>query len=146
MKKKTNLGFTLIELMVVITIIAILATMGINTFTAAQKKARDAKRQSDVRTLVSCAASTADINGNITAAAVGDDAMTAACPNHPEEGPAGTTYHMTIDDNAICVCAELEVEGTGNASDEDGCIDADGAYATPTECTSGDCGYFCIGM
>lgn len=47
--KKRILGFTLIELLVVISIIAILITLGFTSFSSAQKKARDAKRKSDIR-------------------------------------------------------------------------------------------------
>ena len=42
-------GFTLIELIVVIGIIAILATLGLTTFGGIQKKARDAKRKGDLK-------------------------------------------------------------------------------------------------
>ncbi len=42
-------GFTLVELLVVITIIGILANIGLNTFTSAQKKSRDAKRKAYLR-------------------------------------------------------------------------------------------------
>ena len=42
-------GFTLVELLVVIIIIAILATIGMTFYTTAQKSARDAKRQTDLR-------------------------------------------------------------------------------------------------
>lgn len=41
-------GFTLVELLVVVAIIAILATVGVSTFSNLQKNARDAKRQSDL--------------------------------------------------------------------------------------------------
>ncbi|HLD21989.1 MAG TPA: prepilin-type N-terminal cleavage/methylation domain-containing protein [Patescibacteria group bacterium] len=44
-------GFTLIELLIVIAIIGLLATLAILSLTAAQKKARDAKRVSDVKTM-----------------------------------------------------------------------------------------------
>ena len=42
-------GFTLIEMLVVIAIISILIGIGINTFTIAQKKARDVRRKADLR-------------------------------------------------------------------------------------------------
>lgn len=50
---KRESGFTLIELLVVIGIIAVLATIGTISFGNAASKSRDAKRQSDLRTLSS---------------------------------------------------------------------------------------------
>lgn len=41
-------GFTLIELLIVISILGVLATLGFQSFTASQKKARDAQRKSDL--------------------------------------------------------------------------------------------------
>lgn len=46
--KNKSKGFTLVELLIVIVIIAILATIVLVTYTGAQKKARDSKRQSDL--------------------------------------------------------------------------------------------------
>lgn len=51
MQKRSHLGFTLIELLVVMAIMSILVGVGINTFSIAQKKARDAKRKADLRTI-----------------------------------------------------------------------------------------------
>jgi|SRR3989344_1221448 len=49
--KKNLLGFTLVELLVSITIIGILASIGLNTFTSAQKKSRDAERKAHLKQL-----------------------------------------------------------------------------------------------
>ncbi len=50
-KKKHQSGFTLLELLVVIGIIAVLAVIGISSYSTAQKKSRDAKRRSDLKTI-----------------------------------------------------------------------------------------------
>lgn len=50
--RKTGIrGFTLIELLVVMAVMSILIGIGVNTFSIAQKKARDAKRKADLRTI-----------------------------------------------------------------------------------------------
>jgi type IV pilus assembly protein PilA len=57
---KTQKGFTLIELMVVMAIIAILATAGLNAYTGYLRKARDATRMEDIRALDNIAISSFD--------------------------------------------------------------------------------------
>jgi len=49
--KQKSKGFTIVELLIVIVVIAILATLVIVTFTGIQQKARDSKRQTDVDAL-----------------------------------------------------------------------------------------------
>lgn len=49
----TRKGFTLLELLVVISIIAILITFGVSSYSTAQKKTRDSKRKTDMRDLQS---------------------------------------------------------------------------------------------
>lgn len=48
---RTGRGFTLIELMVVVTIIAILSVVGISLYTTAQKNARDGIRRAELTSL-----------------------------------------------------------------------------------------------
>ncbi len=44
-------GFTLLEILVAVGIISIMAGLGALSFSSAQKKARDAKRKSDLKTI-----------------------------------------------------------------------------------------------
>lgn len=46
--KNKSKGFTIVELLIVIVVIGILATLVIVTFTGIQKKARDSQRQTDI--------------------------------------------------------------------------------------------------
>jgi len=50
-KKIRQSGFTIVELLIVIVVIGILATLVIVTFSGIQQKARDTKRQTDIKAL-----------------------------------------------------------------------------------------------
>lgn len=50
---KKNNGFTLVELLVVITILGILATIGLVVFSSAQMRGRDTQRKSDLKQISS---------------------------------------------------------------------------------------------
>lgn len=49
MPKKSALAFTLVELLIVISIIAVLSAIGFTSYTSFVKSSRDAKRQSDLK-------------------------------------------------------------------------------------------------
>jgi prepilin-type N-terminal cleavage/methylation domain-containing protein len=51
LKKTIGRGFTLLELLVVISIVAILVALGAASYSTAQKKARDAARKGDLRAI-----------------------------------------------------------------------------------------------
>lgn len=50
-KKYKNRGFTIVELLIVIVVIGILATLVITTYNGIQEKARDTKRKTDINAL-----------------------------------------------------------------------------------------------
>lgn len=51
LKKLKDRGFTIVELLIVIVVIGILATLVITTYNGIQEKARDTKRKTDVNAL-----------------------------------------------------------------------------------------------
>jgi prepilin-type N-terminal cleavage/methylation domain-containing protein len=51
LKKYSQKGFTIVELLIVIVVIGILAALVLNTFSGAQKRARDTERQGDINAL-----------------------------------------------------------------------------------------------
>lgn len=62
--KNRSKGFTIVELLIVIVVIAILATLVIVTFTGIQQKARDSQRQTDINALDSHLEAYFASNGN----------------------------------------------------------------------------------
>ncbi len=77
--KKQSKGFTIVELLIVIVIIGILATLVIVTFTGIQQKARDSKRKTDIGAIQShITAYAAEETGYPTLAMMNDSAWVAA--------------------------------------------------------------------
>lgn len=116
--KKGN-GFTLIELMVSISIIAILTALAAISFTTAQKKARDARRTQDMKLLQLAAEQYASQNAGayMTSTAtpwnVAGNTVLESLPIDPKNG---SSYILSTSANSYCFCAGMENPATGNAT------------------------------
>lgn len=151
-KKITRqLGFTLIELMVVIAIIGLLMAAGLVSYTNAQKSGRDARRKADMNTIAKAIEQYASTNGGaypVVSVVPGTGAGTittvvgaAYFPGGVPADPKNTgSYVYSVWGTAagFCVCSDLEGTG-GNAT-----------AAAPTSgaatCTFGTTtpSYFCV--
>lgn len=116
---KKNQGFTLIELMVSISIIAILTALATISFSAAQKKARDARRAEDMKIMQLAAEQYAAQSGGVypgTTAVPWTVAGQNVLEAIPQDPKAGSSYTMTIGTTNYCICATMENPQAGNAS------------------------------
>jgi len=140
-------GFTLLELLVTISIMGILLAVGSVSFTTAQKKGRDARRQTDVtaiqKSLEECFAvdteypqAEAVVSGSPLECVGGVVTMSMV----PEDPKPGFSYSYSVDDypaTSYCICAQLEIEGVGNAAE----LRSDGVCPAPA---AEDNNYFCV--
>lgn len=95
-KKRGEKGFTLIELLVVIAIIGILATIVLVALNNARQRARDARRESDLRQLgLALEMYYNDNNRYPTSTGAMGDIVTAVADQYPDftgRDPQGTNY------------------------------------------------------
>jgi prepilin-type N-terminal cleavage/methylation domain-containing protein len=134
-----TVGFTLIELLVVIAIIGILASVVLASMNSARKKARDARRLSDLKQLQSALELYSDAHGNVY-----PTALSELVPNYipalsRDPLVAGTAYNYsaldTDTDLATCDAYHLgaSLEDVSNSA-----LLADADAAPGTSCTGGD--------
>jgi len=139
-------GFTLLELLVTISIIGLLLGIGAVSFSTAQKRGRDSRRQGDMKSIQKSLEQCYSLDTKYPQTADSDSSLDCAdgtttmnqVPSDPQ--PAGS-YTYTVDDadpaTVYCLCAELENLGTGNA-------DTEGTNGVCSWETTTDNNYFCV--
>lgn len=130
----TSKGFTLIELMVVVTIIAFLSVIGIVAFGNAQKQARDGRRRGDIDAIA--VALEAQRNQLTGVYPLLTDSMFAKNVK-PKDPSTDLDYTVTrsADNTKFVVCTDLEID-TGNST-------SGTALALPATANTG--GFYCRG-
>lgn len=153
-KSKSNpSGFTLIELMVVISIIAFLAVIGIAAYSNAQKTARDGRRKADIDAISQAMESAYNSTSGAytitsantwTQANFGTSFSSGQIPVDPSAGSSTCLTHActytvvaTNTNKGFSACAALEVS-TGNASAMNG-----GTNGQPTYTSDNAQPYYC---
>ena len=116
--RSLNRGFTLIELLIVIALIGILTAIASVSFAAVQKRARDARRTSDLKSIQNAYEQYYAQNANNypTDCTVNmTDYLGSGIPTDPKTGDAYVPSGCST--TGYCYCATLENASGGNASD-----------------------------
>jgi len=116
--KKNKKGFTLIELMVAVTIIVLLSAVGMVSYRAANKKARDNKRRSSleqVRAALEMYRSDNDQypEGNSFDAMVSTLVTNNYLSETPTDPRTGYSFYYTSDGYTYRLCALFEADTSG---------------------------------
>jgi len=123
-------GFTLFELLVTISIIGILIAVSSVSFSAAQKKARDARRLEDMSAVSKAAETYYSLstyvypsNTNPWVAGTGETIL-AVFPRDPKG--TGWTGYVYGGGTTFYACAAVENRSSGNSSNASGTVGAGG--------------------
>lgn len=130
-------AFTLLEILVVISIIGILVVLGTAAYSTTQKKGRDARRKADIKAIQNGFEQyQAKNNAYPTTLVQANDLaiFPAGIPDDPKN-TGENVYTLNLAADAYCVCAYLE-GSTGNSSDL--------PDSGNTACDYGTGNYYCL--
>lgn len=129
-------GFTLLELLVVISLIGLLITIGSVSYTTGQKKSRDARRKGDMRAIQNGFEQFYAENLRYPKSETeGDSTVQGGLPQDPKNsGSYIYTFEYDVTDGvSYCACGLLESDA-GNTT----------SLPTGTSCNYGTGDYFCV--
>jgi prepilin-type N-terminal cleavage/methylation domain-containing protein len=135
-------GFTLLELLVVISIIGILVAMGAASFSVAQQQGRNARRSSDMKSAQNAMEQDYVANSNVYACSASGFTLTAG--GQTFTSPKTGDYSCSVVSSGTptvytyCACALLDGTGKGNHNGVSTTCDA------ATENLNGTGNYFCV--
>lgn len=115
-----NRGFTLVELLIAITLLSLLAAVSIASFRSSQRNTRDGRRKGDMVALQQAFEQYFAVNAtyNATCSVMATNYIQGAYPQDPVGAAGGhSDYADSCSTTSYCICAELEVVGKGNSRD-----------------------------
>lgn len=123
---KIKKGFTLLEMLVVLGIIAIIVTMGFVSYSTAQKKARDAKRKQDLKSIQNAMEQYYSICGYQYPTSISSGIIcssitptVAIMPTLPKDPKTASPYPtQTLTSDSYRICAQTETEPTPCVSNQ----------------------------
>ena len=116
-------GFTLIEILVVVSIMGILLSIVMENIGSAQSKSRDHKRISDIKSLQLALEQYYDGNNAFPAAGNLSVLAPAYVPSIQTDPSTGAQYDYltTLGNNSFCLGTQLEATAITSLSDNAGC-------------------------
>lgn len=122
-----HMGFTLMELLIVIAIMSILVALAVASFSSAQKRGRDSRRRSDLHALQNAIEQYyANNAGSYPGGTYPNIAVLDATylpggePKDPKS--VGSYISVTWTTSAYKVCADLEGDGAFTGLNQDTCV------------------------
>ena len=117
-KNKLQRAFTLLELLVVISIIGILIALGVTSYMTAQRKSRDAKRKADLETVRQSLILYRQDNGDYGDVSVFNDTVSALFTGEyitsstiidPKTSDATYFYSLACTGTVVTACSRVEL-------------------------------------